>query len=427
MSRRCIEPAKGPLRAEFRAVPSKSVTHRALVAAAMAKGRSELHGPLDADDTRCTLSGLRALGVPIDAQEGIWSVEGTGGVIPGGGLVEAGASGTTARFLTALAAVGAEPSLLDGTPRLRQRPMGELVVALTKLGGSVRAAPGDVLPIRAGGTRVLGGAVAVAGRRSSQFASALLLAAPAFERGLDLALAPPRVSFPYVLLTVRVLEAFGATIERPDDATFVVRPQRLRATSFAIEGDHSSASYLLAATAILGGRVSIHGLRADSMQADARFLRDLGSLGCEVTDDGRGGVVLSASGDVRGFSWNLADAPDLAPTAAVLALFATGPCVLSGLDHLRLKESDRVAVLAENLARLGAQVSADGGSLSITPPPRGTARGAALGVAHDHRIAMAFAVAGLAIPGVELDDSEAVAKSYPGFWDDLATLVRTGS
>jgi 3-phosphoshikimate 1-carboxyvinyltransferase len=427
MPRRCIEPAKGPLCGDFRAVPSKSVTHRALVAAAVADGRSQLYGPLDADDTQRTLSGLRALGVRIDARVGSWSVEGTGGVIPGGGTVDAGSSGTTARFLTALAAVGAEPTLLDGSPRLRERPMGELVEALAALGGSIQAAPGGVLPVRAGGTKIAGGAVAVAGTRSSQFASALLLAAPAFERGLVLTIPAPRVSFPYVLLTLEVLEAFGATIARPDDETIVVSPQRLRGRSFEIEGDHSSASYLFAATAILGGRVSIRGLRIDSAQADARFLRDLASLGCEVTDQGPGGVAVSASGRVPAFSWNLADAPDLAPTAAALALFAEGPCELTGLDHLRLKESDRLAIIAENLARLGARASVDGGSLSITPPRRGEARGARIEVAHDHRIAMAFAVAGLAIPGVELQDRDAVGKSYPRFWDDLATLVRTGS
>jgi 3-phosphoshikimate 1-carboxyvinyltransferase len=427
MPRRCIEPAKGPLRGDFHAIASKSVTHRALVAAAVAEGRSQLRGPLDADDTRRTLSGLRALGVRVDAREGLWSVEGTGGAIPGGGSVDAGASGTTARFLTALGAVGAKPTLLDGSPRLRERPMSELVEALTMLGGTVRAAPGDVLPIRAGGTKVTGGAVSVAGSRSSQFASALLLAAPAFEHGLVLSVPAPRVSFPYVLLTLEVLEAFGATIERPGDETIVVRPRHLRAASFDVEGDHSSASYLFAAVAIVGGRVSIRGLRSDSAQADARFLRDLASLGCEVTGQGREGVVLSASGHIPAFSWNLADAPDLAPTAAVLALFAEGPCSLSGLEHLRLKESDRFAVLADNLARLGAHVSVDGGTLSITPPRRGEARGTLIDVARDHRIAMAFAVAGLAVPGVELDDRDVVAKSYPRFWDDLAALVRTGS
>lgn len=427
MARRCIEPAKGPIRADFRAVPSKSATHRALVAAAMAVGRSELHGPLDADDTQRTLAGLRALGVRIETRAGVWSVEGTGGDVPGGGSLDLGASGTSARFLTALAAVGARESILDGTPRLRERPMGELIDALTALGASIQATSGNVLPLRAGGARVRGGEVVVPGRRSSQFVSALLLAAPAFERGLRVEVAPPRVSFPYVLLTVEVLETFGAAIERPDDATFIVRPQRLRAATIEIEGDHSSASYLLAATAILGGRVSIRGLRVDSVQPDARFLRDLASLGCEVTNDRRGGVVLAASGHLPAFSWDLADAPDLAPTVAVLALFAAGPCTLSGLDHLRLKESDRLLALEQNLRRLGARVAVDGGRLSIEPPPRDAVRGAAVTVGQDHRIAMAFAVAGLAVPGLELDDPDAVAKSYPGFWDDLAVLVRTGS
>jgi 3-phosphoshikimate 1-carboxyvinyltransferase len=267
----------------------------------------------------------------------------------------------------------------------------------------------------------------MSGARSSQFASALLLTGAAFERGLRLAISPPRVSFSYVRLTVEILEAFDAVVTRNGEAGFSVAPQRLRATSITIEGDHSSASYALAAVAILGGRVRIHGLRAASCQPDARFLNDLSSLGCRVTADGAGTVVVEASGRVPPFSWDMADAPDLVPTAAILALFADGPCVLSGLHHLTLKESDRLAVLHDNLGRLGARSVVEAGALSIVPPPRGRTRAATIAVADDHRIAMAFAVAGLACPGVTIDDADSVAKSYPRFWEDLALLVRTGS
>jgi 3-phosphoshikimate 1-carboxyvinyltransferase len=426
MPRRCIEPAKGPLQGDFRAIPSKSATHRALVVASIAHGRSEIRGPLDADDTRRTLSGLRALGVHVEEGQGVWSVDGAGGRIPGGGSVALGASGSSARFLTALAAVGSASSVLDGSPRLRERPMEELVLALERLGASIRTAEGCRLPIRTGGAPVRGGDVEVSAARSSQFASALLLVAATFEGGLRLVVPPPRVSFSYVRLTVEMLEAFGGTVERSGDAQFALPPQRLAAAKVEIEGDHSAASYLLAAVAILGGRVRVRGLRVDSAQPDARFLRDLASLGCVVEDD-PGGIAVTATGQLTPFAWDLGDAPDLAPTAAVLALFADGPSRLSGLGHLRHKESDRLAVLADNLARLGAKTSIDGGSLSVDPPPRGSLRGAPLGVAHDHRIAMAFGVAGLAVAGIELDDCDAVTKSYPAFWDDLARLVRTES
>jgi 3-phosphoshikimate 1-carboxyvinyltransferase len=304
--------------------------------------------------------------------------------------------------------------------------MEELVQALSALGATVETAGDRTFPLRAGGSRMRGGWTVLSGARSSQFASALLLAAPAFERGLQLEVAPPRVSFSYVRLTVEILESFGGVVEMRGEAGFAIPAQRLTAADIAIEGDHSSASYLLAAAAILGGRVRVRGLRADSAQPDARFLRDLQTLGCRVDSDGTG-IVVEGSGRVPAFAWDLTDAPDLAPTAAILALFAEGPCSLSGLRHVALKESDRLAVLQVNLNRLGAYAAVDDGTLSIVPPPRGAAHGARITVADDHRIAMAFAIAGLAIQGVTIDEPGAVAKSYPRFWDDLADLVRTGS
>ena len=426
MAIRCIEPAKGPVEAEFPAMPSKSATHRALVAAALADGTSEIRGPLEADDTRRTLSGLRALGVRVDEAGASWFVHGAAGSFAGGGTIDFGDSGTSARFLTALATLGANPSRLDGSDRLRERPMAELIEALLALGATVEPKGASALPLRAGGSPVRGGTVTLSGARSSQFASALLLAAPAFRQGVRLEVAPPRVSFPYVRLTVEILEAFGANVAVVGDGGFSVPPQRLRGTTLTIEGDHSSASYLFAAAAILGGRVSVRGLRANSAQPDARFLMDLGTLGCAVTSSSRG-VLVEGRGYVPAFDWDLADAPDLAPTAAVLALFADGPCTLSGLHHLAHKESDRLAVLRDNLARLGARHTSSEGALTIVPPPRGAAHGGTIRVENDHRMAMAFAVAGLVIPGVTIDDPGVVSKSYPRFWDDLGVFVRTGS
>jgi 3-phosphoshikimate 1-carboxyvinyltransferase len=425
MTARCIEPAKRPLDAEFRAVPSKSATHRALVGAAMAAGRSTIAGPLVAEDTQRTLYGLRTLGVRIEEDGGLWHVDGVAGSPRGGGIVHLGASGTSARFLTAFAALGSAPSLLDGTARLRERPMSELVDALRALGASVDA-PGGTLPVRAGGAPVPGGSVAVRGDQSSQFTSALLLAACGFRDGLRLQITGPRVSWSYVEMTLEMLATFGAVVERSHAGGFIVPPQTLHAAEVTVEGDHSSASYHLAAVAILGGRLRARGLRCDSLQPDARFLEDLTSLGCRIEHDGDD-VVVTASGELPGFTWDLAGAPDLAPTAAVLALFASGPSRLSGLDHLRLKESDRLAVIAVNVEKLGAFAKVNGGTLTIEPPPRGALHGAVIDAAGDHRIAMAFALAGRALSGVSIDGPEAVAKSYPGYWQDAAAIFRTGS
>ncbi len=427
MAKRCIEPAKGPLDADLAATASKSATHRAVVAAALARGRSEIREPLDADDTRRTLEGVRALGVVVEERERTWIVHGAGTEIPGAGVIELGASGTSARFLVALAALGRKPSRLDGSPRLRARPMDELLEALTALGASVRGSGGSTpFPLEVGGSPVRGGSATLSGARSSQFASALMLAAPAFARGLKLTIAPPRVSFGYVRMTAETITSFGGHVAFDGEAVVTIPRRQLGSATIVIEADYSSASYPMAAVAILGGRLRLRGLRAGSVQPDARFLRDLATLGVHIDADADG-IVVEASGRVPAFSWDLADAPDLAPTAAVLAAFADGPCSLSGLGHLALKESDRVAVLTENLAKLGVRASADHGTLTIVPPPRRTLRGAEIAVADDHRIAMAFAVAGLAVPGVSIDAPSAVAKSYPGFWDDLAALARTGS
>jgi 3-phosphoshikimate 1-carboxyvinyltransferase len=304
--------------------------------------------------------------------------------------------------------------------------MDELIAALGALGAFVDAPERAGLPLRVGGSPVTGGSVVLSGARSSQFASALLLGAPAFQRGLRLEVAPPRVSFPYVKLTVEILRAFAATVDTPGEATFRVPPQKLRATEIDIDGDFSAGSYLFAAAAILGGRVRVRGLRAGSSQPDERFLQDLARLGCRIAWEGRG-VVVEGPARIPAFAWDLRDAPDLAPTAAILALFADGPSALSGLAHLTLKESDRLSVLRENLVRLGAEASAAGDTLSIVPPSPRDRHGGEIRVAGDHRIAMAFAIAGLAIPEVTIDDPGVVGKSYPGFWDDLAALARTGS
>jgi len=423
---RRILTASGPVDAVLQAPPAKSATHRALVVAALASGESEIMGPLDADDTRRTLHGLVRMGIDVDVAPASWRVQGADGRPRGGASIDLGASGSTARFLTALASLAQQPVTLDGTPRLRERPMSELLSALAALGASIDASPGGRLPIRAGGRGVVGGEVVVSGARSSQFASALLMAGCAFDRGLRLSVAPPRVSFSYVDLTVETLESFGAEVRREDAYTFFVPPQRIRGRRIEVEGDHSSVSYLLAATAILGGRIRIDGLRTESRQPDARFLHDLGSLGCAL-ESRDGGIVLSATGRIPAFSWDLTGAPDLAPTAAALAFFAEGPSTLTGLSHLAHKESDRMQVIDRELTRCGAGVRSRDGVMTIVPGCRGDHGEATVNVADDHRIAMAFAVVGLKRPGVTIDRPDVVEKSYPRFWDDLASVVRTGS
>ena len=334
---------------------------------------------------------------------------------------------SSARFLLALASLGERPSALDGGSRLRERPMDELIAALSSLGASVETSGPRVWPLRAGGTKVHGGGVTLSGARSSQFASALLLAASSFEHGVRLDVASPRVSFAYVSLTLAILEEFGAVVVTEGDAGFCVPRQRLRPASVAIEGDYSSASYLFAAAAILGGRVRVRGLRWPSAQPDARFLDDLRSVGCRVSADASG-VLVEGSGTIAGVfvgpGGRARSRPDGRGVGAVRgrALRALRPPAPDAQGVGPAPRRSRA-----NLTRLGARVEVHGGVLSVDPPAKADLLGAPIVVRDDHRIAMAFAIAGLRIPGTTIDDPGAVAKSYPRFWEDVAELVRTGS
>jgi len=420
MRKRTIRIAAGPIDCEFCAAPSKSVTHRALVTAALASGVSTIRNPLDADDTRVTRDGLISLGVAIRSLDDAWIVEGAAGPLPGGGELYLGESGTSARFLTAVAVLGTSPSGLDGAPRLRERPMRELATALTRIGGAVRLSDSGGLPLRVGGQVAQGGEIRLPSGRSSQFASALLLIAARLGKGLDLELEPPVVSLPYVALTAAVLEQFGVDIKRIDELRWRVRPGEFHGREYRVDGDHSSASYFLAAAALLRGKVRVVGLDPHSDQPDARFGRILRRAGCTVTT-GSDWIEVVSSGDVAPLDLELGDAPDLVPTLAVLALFAEGASTLRGIAHLRHKESDRLEVLARNLRDLGRDAQAGEDYLYVAPRS-GALHGALIRTDSDHRMAMAFAVAGLRQPGIRIDDANCVTKSNPRFWDEFERI-----
>jgi 3-phosphoshikimate 1-carboxyvinyltransferase len=422
MSRRTVTPSSAPLNADLSVPASKSVTHRALVAAALANGESTVHNPLVATDTLVTLEGLIALGVHCVEREGQWNVRGLGGVVPGSADLSLRDSGTSFRFLLALAALSASPSRLDGSPRLRQRPVAELAQALGGLGARVRLAPrSEGLPLEAGGSVPAGGSVRIPSGRSSQFASALLLVGSALPHGLDLILEPPVVSLPYVELTAQVLRRFGARVERREQLHWRVDAGTYPGRDYRVEGDHSTASYFLAAAAIAGGRVRVRDVDPESRQPDRRMGEILEKLGCSV-ERGADWVEATGSRTIPAFDLSMADAPDLVPTLAALALFADGPCVVRDVAHLRLKESDRLELLAQNLTTLGRLSKAVDDRLEVGPP--GTdLRGALIATASDHRIAMAFAIAGLRVEGITLDDADCVAKSDPGFWHRFEELT----
>ena len=398
------------------APPSKSMTHRALTLAALARGRSRIVNPLAADDTEATASVLQKLGVKT-ARGGEWVIEGGDLRAPAGGL-HCGESGTTLRFMAAICALVDGECRLTGGPSLSSRPVGPLLGALTQLG--VRnESRGGLPPVTVAGTgRIGGGEASLPGDVSSQFVSALLAVAPLAEAPVEITLTTKLESHPYVAMTMDAMRAFGVEAEASPDMRHLTAPlMPYRAATVNVEGDWSSASYPLAAGA-LGGEVTVKGLNAGSSQADKAILPLLSEMGARVSLSG-GSVRVSVSG-LRGIEADLSDCPDLLPVVSALCAAAEGKSRLTGLGRLRLKESDRVAAMAEGLTRMGAEISYDADSAVITGGPL---KGAEIDSWGDHRIAMSLAVLALHAEGeTTIKNAGCVSKSYPGFWGDLASI-----
>ena len=405
-----VEPVVGPLDARVTVPGSKSITNRALVAAALADGASTLHGALLADDTEAMIDCLRRLGVRIDAH-GTTLVVGGGGVTATDAVLDVRQSGTTARFVAPAAALGHGRYVVDGAARMRERPMADLVRALRRLGADVSA---EQLPFTIEAHGLTGGLVTVAADTSSQFASGLLLAGPAMRRGLELSLATSPVSRPYLDLTVDVMHAFGADVE----GEFHVAPTGYRATTFSIEPDASAASYFFAAAAICGGRVEVRGLGRRSRQGDLHFVDLLARMGMhvEMTDDT---TTVVGAAPLHGIEADMSDVSDTAATLAVVAAFASSPTRVTGIGFIRAKESDRVGGVVRELQRLGVEAVEEPDGFLVRPGPIHPTR---VRTYDDHRMAMSFALVGLRVPGVEIADPGCVAKTFPDYFTVLAGL-----
>jgi 3-phosphoshikimate 1-carboxyvinyltransferase len=398
------------------APPSKSMTHRALTLAALANGRSTIRNSLTADDTEATAGVLGRLGVEV-TRGGEWVVDGGELHAPTGALY-CGESGTTLRFMTAACTLVDGECRLAGGPSLSSRPVGPLLDALTQLGVSSASRVGFP-PITIRGTgHIKGGIARLPGNVSSQFISALLTIAPLADAPVEITLTTRLESRPYVAMTVDAMRAFGVEAECSPDMMRLTAPLRpYRATAVTVEGDWSSAAYLLAAGA-LAGEVEVKGLDTRSSQADKAILLLLGEMGAETRVVGDT-IKLMAS-PLSGIETDLSDCPDLFPVVSALCAAAEGESRLTGLARLRLKESDRVAAMAEGLRYMGASVSYDADSAKIRGRPL---HGAAVDPWGDHRIAMSLAILALHAEGeTTINNAGCVSKSYPGFWGDLAAL-----
>jgi 3-phosphoshikimate 1-carboxyvinyltransferase len=423
-----IEPLPRPPHATVRVPGSKSITNRALVLAALCgKVRPcEIHNCLHSEDTLVMIEALRALGfdVQVDAVESQVRVAGSPGAnrIPG---VEADLfvanSGTTMRFLTAMVCLGHGRYRLDGVARMRERPIGDLLKALQQLGvRAVSERNNGCPPVCIDADGLAGGRVRICGDVSSQFLSGLLLAAP-FARGdVVIQIDGPLVSRPYVEMTLRMMDDWGLPVIRKwEEAEFHVvgRQNPVGQMIYRVEPDASAASYFFAVAALTGGSVCVRGLGANCLQGDAHFADQLEAMGCNVNREA--GRLTVRGNSLHGINVDMNDISDTVMTLAAIACFAEGPTTILNVAHIRHKESDRLAALATELRRIGADVEEFADGLTITPRPL---HGAEIETYNDHRMAMSMALIGLKVPGIVIKNPGCVAKTYPNFFADLERL-----
>jgi len=399
---------------------SKSYTHRALILSSLADGESVLINALRCEDTEHTVQALIKFGVEVFWESDRVRVLGRGGKFKGtDDRIDVGNSGASMRFLTALAALKKGVTLLDGSERMRKRPMGELLNGLGELGVRAYSQKGDDCPpVIVESQGLQGGTARIKGEESSQFLSGLLMVVPYALRDVNIKLTGPLASKPYVDITRDVMSAFGVEIQSQGyDSFFVKAGQRYLPQTYRIEGDASNASYFFSAAAVCRGRVKVKGLNPGTFQGDIGFLKILESMGCRVTRGKDWIEVLG--GELHGIEMDMNEMPDLVPTLAVTAAFAQGNTVIQNIRHLRFKESDRLHALAVELSKMGIRVREGEDWLEIEG---GKPHGAEIETYDDHRMAMSFAIAGLVIPGVKIKGERCVDKSFPGFWETLQEL-----
>lgn len=403
--------------------PSKSYSARALFLAAMSEGETRVTNCLDADDTRYAVEALRAIGFGVSGtiKEGV-TIGPRRSMSANEVPIFIGNAGTAMRFLTGWLAFTPGRFLLQGEQRMHQRPIGDLVEVLQSIGAEVEYAGEEGYPpLRIRGKRMRGGFdVTISADTSSQFASSLMMAGATLPEGITIRLSSV-ASAPYLDVTADILRAFGANVTRKDNDTFHVSGGRLQRDEYRVEGDYSSASYWFAAAAALRGVMRVRGLMHPSAQGDARFLDILQAMGCGVE---HGDEIVVTGGPLRGGTFDCNSTPDLVPTLAAIAPLASEPVEIVNVANLRVKESDRIATVTSELRKLGARVEERADSLRIEP---GWSHDPTTVETHnDHRIAMAFAISGLARGGVTIADEQVVSKSYPRFWKTLDEVTKAG-
>ena len=414
METKLIHPLKEGIKLNITIPGSKSLTHRALITAALADGKSLLKNILIAEDTLLTASALKKMGVKIEIENTNAKVLGTGGQLTAPAEpIYLGNSGTSMRLLTGICALGKGRFVLTGNERMKQRPIEPLLDALRKWTVKAYSEKNNGCPpviIEANGLK--GGETEIDPSLSSQFLSALLLAAPYAEAEAVIKIKGRLASRPYVDLTLQVMAAFGVEVENQDYHVFKVKKRHYKAREYTIEGDCSTASYFWAAAAILKGEITVRPIFIHSRQADLGFVKILEKMGCksEIKDDG----IKIIGGELKGIEVDMNQMPDVVPTLAIVAAFAKGKTIITNVGHLRHKECDRLHALATELKKMGIKAEEKEDTLIIEG---GRPQGAVIETYNDHSIAMSFAIAGLKVANIEIINPKCVKKSFPEFWE----------
>jgi len=399
---------------------SKSYTHRILIASALSDGVCRIDNPLRSEDTLLTAGGLRQMGVAIEDHTGHLTVHGCSGRLETAKEdIYLGNSGTSVRLLTGICGIGNGKYVITGTRRMQERPIQDLLDGLVQIGIHARSIHGNGCPpIEIDGGKVEGGVVHLDCHISSQYLSSILLMAPFSSKGIDIQVSKGPVSKPYIDMTLEVMHRLGVDVVRDGYDRFSVRGgQVYRSGVYEVEPDCSQAGYFWAAAAITGASVTVRHIHANTRQGDVRFAEVLGRMGCRVTEEAEGICVGGAP--LTGITVDMSDMPDMVPTLAVVAAFASGTTVIQNVAHLKAKESDRLGSVATELNRMGVAATCSDTGLIITG---GGGHGADIETYDDHRMAMSFAVAGLKIPGIGVRNESCVSKSFPNFWEVFETL-----
>jgi 3-phosphoshikimate 1-carboxyvinyltransferase len=416
-----MQPVAGPVNGAIRPPGSKSITNRAFILAALANGRTTLTGVLDSQDTRVMAESLRRLGLEVtqDLDAKSARIEGLGG---GPEVSSADLwlenSGTSIRFLTALCTLGQGRFRLDGNARMRERQIGPLVEALESCGAKIQYELADGCPplvVEAKGWSAK--RVAVSGNLSSQYLSALLMSAPACGHEVEVAVEGSLVSRPYIDMTLEMMRQFGARVGEPSPNRFRIASSGYSGRDYAIEPDASAASYFFGVAAVTGGTVTVEGLNRSALQGDVGFVDALVRMGC-TAEWGADSITLTGR-PLRGIDIDMNAISDTAQTLACVAVFADGPTRIRNVAHMRLKETDRVSAVVTELRRLGIRADEHDDGLTIHPAP---ITPATVATYDDHRMAMSFSLIGLRAAGVRIADPGCTAKTYPGYFEDLARL-----